>query len=149
MENFTIIYNNDDNFEYKLLWNDEGYTLQTKKATYHLYEGMTIGGDKTYTSDILFIMDAEDLDRPARMVGFLYGASELDGTVFTKNFVKDIAETVKRYEERESKINSIVNALYDEENEDSLETMREKLYTVDGCHEYLEFCVNTINSILE
>lgn len=134
---------------YELIWNESGYQIRTDRATYNLYEGMTVGGMKAYSSDILFIMDDEDTDRPARMVNFIYGAFELDSPACRDKFIPDVVKYIQEYEDRESKIRSIVNRLYDEESGETIEEMENNLQTIDGCYDYLDFTLNTIDSILE
>lgn len=75
----------------------EGFYFQTEKAKYNLLEGVSIGGEKTYTSDILFIVDDEDASRPAQIVGFLYGAFQLEEED-NSDYVELIESLVSKYE---------------------------------------------------
>jgi hypothetical protein len=136
--------------------NKEGYFFSTGKATYSLLEGMTIGNDEDRaSSDILFIMDDNDIDRPAQMVGFFYGAFflHMGNTLERADYVKVISNMVKRYEDKAAEdnavIDSIVNRMYDEESDETPEQMRSNLDTLDGCHKYIEYLLDTIDSILK
>lgn len=89
--------------EYGLKRNEEDLTLyyQTEKAKYSLLEGMTIGGLDDYTSDILFIVDDEDVDKPAQVVGFLYGAFLLEKK--DKYFLEALERLINNYEMENNK----------------------------------------------
>lgn len=55
----------------------EGYIYISSKTNiqYALLEGVTIGGDKQYTSDIFFIMlTSPDYNVDNNVVGYLFGA---------------------------------------------------------------------------
>ena len=82
--------------EYGLKKDPEGFYYQTARAKYNLLEGTSIGGEKVYTSDILFIMDDEDAERPARLVGFLYGAFQLEEE--DSDYIKLIEDLISEYE---------------------------------------------------
>ena len=136
--------------------NKEGYFFSTDKATYSILEGITIGGDiENYSSDIVFIMDDNDIDRPSQMVGFFYGAFflHMGNTLERADYVKVISDMVKQYEDKavedNATIDSIINRLYDEESGETIEEMKANLNTIEGCHKYIDFCLNTIDSILE
>ena len=77
---------------------NEGYYFETSKRIYHLYEGVSIGAGTEYTSDILFIMDDDDPERPAKIAGFIYGASLLDSENGRKEISDAIADIVAEYE---------------------------------------------------
>lgn len=79
----------------------EGFYFETEKGRYSLLEGTTIGGDKQYTSDILFIMDDTDEDGPSKLVTFWAGASELEDDRFRDEYVKDLAKLISEYEAKE------------------------------------------------
>lgn len=83
--------------EYGLKKNIEGFYYQTRKAKYNLLEGLTIGGKKRYSSDILFIMDDEDVERPAQVVGFLYGEFQLEEED-NSDYVELIESLITKYE---------------------------------------------------
>ena len=58
---------------------DNGYQFKSESGkTYNLYEGVTFGGLETLTSDIIFVMDDEDYENEAKIVGWIYGASCID-----------------------------------------------------------------------
>ena len=67
----------------------EGYIYISPKTDihYNLLEGMSIAGDKQYTSDIIFIMlTSPDYNVDDNVVGYLFGASM-------------IVESEKKYED--------------------------------------------------
>ena len=76
----------------------DGLYYQTEKRKYNLYEGKTIKGDTEKTSDIIFIMDDENVEKDAKIVNFIYGA-----TMITDELKQMIAKMIKEYEEREGK----------------------------------------------
>lgn len=81
--------------------NKEGFYFQTEKGKYSLLEGISIGGEKTYSSDILFIVDDLDINRPAYFVGFVYGAFQLDeNNEYFEDFVDHIKSIIEDYERR-------------------------------------------------
>ena len=71
---------------------------------YELLEGVSMGADKQYTSDIVFIMlmDA-NYNVDTNFVDYVYGAT-LWKDESNKNYIEDCVETirasVKKYEER-------------------------------------------------
>jgi hypothetical protein len=83
--------------EYGLKKDIEGFYFQTEKAKYRLLEGLTIGVEKRYSSDILFIMDDEDVERPAQVVGFLYGEFQLEEED-NSDYVELIESLITKYE---------------------------------------------------
>lgn len=76
----------------------DGLYYQTEKRKYNLYEGKTIKGDTEKTSDIIFIMDDENVEKDAKIVNFIYGA-----TMINDELKQMIAKMIKEYEEREGK----------------------------------------------
>ena len=87
--------------EYGLKKDTEGFYFQTEKAKYRLLEGLTIGGEKRYSSDILFIMDDEDVERPAQVVGFLYGEFQLEEEN-NSDYVEVIESLITEYEKEKT-----------------------------------------------
>ena len=89
----------------KLVNREQGYGFISKNGIpYSVLEGMTVGAEKTYTSDILFIMCESAIQRFEDLfVGCFMGAYMLrDGS---KHYLKEVEETVREYvDEYESKI---------------------------------------------
>lgn len=80
--------------EYGVIRTDEdGYIFKSETRTYSLYVGKSVGADEEYSSDIIFIMDDKDVDRDTKMVGFVYGASELEG-MHTAYSIKGVIEKI-------------------------------------------------------
>lgn len=79
---------------------NEGYYFISKRGIrYELYEGVTIGGDKTCTSDAIIIMLSEVRDDVDNMlVNFIMGANFFEDELDV--FEKDIAYMVDEYEKR-------------------------------------------------
>lgn len=79
---------------------NEGYHYISKNnIRYDLYEGVTIGGKRQYTSDAIFIMLSElrdDVD--SLFVNFIMGASFFERDI--DDFEKDITYYVDEYEKR-------------------------------------------------
>lgn len=48
-----------------------------------------------------------------------------------------------------TKVRELARRLYDEESGESLMDIKKDLMTVDGCHKYIEYLLDTIDSILE
>ena len=81
--------------------NNEGYYFQTETREYSLLEGVTIGGEKTYTSDMLFIVDDKDIDKPVKVVGVLFGAFQLDeNNKYRDDYIELIESLITKYEKR-------------------------------------------------
>lgn len=80
--------------------NKEGYYFISKNnIRYDLYEGISIGGEKQYTSDAIIIMlsDVRD-DVDSMLVDFIMGASFFETEL--EEFEKDIDYFVNEYEKR-------------------------------------------------
>lgn len=80
--------------------NNEGYYfISDSKIKYELLEGVSIGGEKLYTSDVIFIMLADEnyLDKVDNyFVDFLFGASFLGESLDECN--EYINKSVTKYE---------------------------------------------------
>lgn len=79
----------------------EGYIFISSKTgiQYDLFEGVTIGGNKQYTSDIIFIMlTSPDYNVDNNIVGYLFGASVVEEKL--KDYEESIKLIVKEFEER-------------------------------------------------
>lgn len=78
--------------------NEQGYYYETEKGTYELLEGVTIGGNKEYTSDKIIIMKNGDYDKDINdeLVGFLWGASSFCNNV--KEYGEYVQEIIEAYE---------------------------------------------------
>lgn len=78
----------------------EGYVFISSKTNiqYGLFEGVTIGGDRQYTSDIIFVMLMDpNYNVDNNVVGYLFGASLLPNS---KNYEESIGLMVNEFEER-------------------------------------------------
>ena len=79
----------------------EGYVYISSKTSieYALLEGVTIGGDKQYTSDIIFIMLTNpDYNVDNNVVGFLFGADIMKAN--PEGYEKSIKMIVDEFELR-------------------------------------------------
>lgn len=81
---------------------ESGYYIYTSAKTgieYDILEGFTVGGEKRYTSDVIFIMLSDpDYNVDNQVVGYLFGAH-----AFTNNpsyYVEAISEIVEEFEEK-------------------------------------------------
>lgn len=78
----------------------DGYVYVSDRGIeYALLEGMTIGGERKYTSDIIFIMlnNAEyNIENP--IVNYLFGASLLENEL--DDYDKTIKKIVDEFEEK-------------------------------------------------
>lgn len=97
----TMTEYKEDMNAYGLTRTEEGYIFKSRIRTYSLYEGMSVGADEERTSDIIFIMDDNDVDRDTKMVGFVYGASELNGMHVTYSIRETIERMISDYEREE------------------------------------------------
>ena len=82
---------------------NEGYVFVSKKGImYDLLEGMSIGAEKQYTSDIIFIFlyDA-DYNVKDNFVGYLFGAGTMQNDI--KGYEETIGKIVDEYEEKNFK----------------------------------------------
>lgn len=81
---------------------EDGYVfISDIGIEYELLEGVSIGAEKRYTSDIIFIMliDA-NYNVDTNCVGYLFGATIIDGYIDT--YQESIKELVSEYEKRNS-----------------------------------------------
>lgn len=85
------------------------YYESSRGIRYELLEGMTMDGDRRYTSDICFIF-CSDLNYQVsdHFVGYIFGATFLYGHDYGMSYVKNemeqsISELVDAYEKREFK----------------------------------------------
>jgi hypothetical protein len=82
--------------------NKEGYEfISNRGIRYDLYEGVTMGGIKQYTSDAIFIMlgDERYYDEVENyLVNYIMGASFFEEDIF--EFDNDIAYLVEEYENK-------------------------------------------------
>ena len=79
----------------------EGYVYNSSKTSieYALLEGVTIGGDKQYTSDIIFIILTDpDYNVDNNVVGYLFGADIMKND--PEGYEESIAEIVNEFEQR-------------------------------------------------
>lgn len=69
---------------------------------YELLEGVSIGADKQYTSDIVFIMLLDcDYNVDNNVVGWLFGSSSMfDSEADAKNYEESIRNIVDEFEKR-------------------------------------------------
>lgn len=82
--------------------NNEGYYFISKNGIrYDLYEGITIGGDKQYTSDLFFIFLSDKIAKEncdEWLVDFYAGAYWLNENPY--DYEEDIAYIIDRFEQR-------------------------------------------------
>lgn len=79
----------------------KGFVYISLKTNIHyaLLEGITIGGDKRYTSDIIFIMLTDpDYNVDNNVVGFLFGADAMKTN--PEGYEESIKEIVDEFEGR-------------------------------------------------
>lgn len=79
----------------------EGYVYISSKTNieYALLEGVTIGGNEQYTSDIIFIMLTNpDYNVDNNVVGFLFGADIMKTD--PEGYEESIKEIVDEFEQR-------------------------------------------------
>ena len=87
---------------------DYGYVfISDLGIEYELLEGMSIGAEKRYTSDIIFIMlmDA-NYDVDTNCVGYLFGATILDSHI--DSYQETIKSLIADYEKRNNITKRIV-----------------------------------------
>lgn len=79
---------------------DEGYTYISEAGhQYDVLEGITIGGVKKCTSDMIFIMFTDcDYNLDNFFVGYLFGAICLADGDQTKDYEQSIKEMVDEFE---------------------------------------------------
>lgn len=83
--------------------NSEGYYFVSDSGIrYDLFEGVSMWGDRQYTSDIIFIVISglnNEIDTPAdHFVGYMYGASFLSDNI--GEYEGYISEMVEEYEQK-------------------------------------------------
>lgn len=79
----------------------KGYVYISSKTNiqYALLEGITIGGDKRYTSDIFFIMLTNpDYNVDNNVIGYLFGANMIKNNL--KDYEESIETIVNEFEQR-------------------------------------------------
>lgn len=78
--------------------NQEGYYYETNQGKYSLLEGVTIGGDKRYTSDIIFIIKNGNPENniPDKIIDFMYGATSL--VDYKEQYEFEIRDIIEDYE---------------------------------------------------
>lgn len=90
---------------------EDGYVyISDKGIEYELLEGISIGTERKYTSDIIFIMlnNAEyNVENP--VVGYLFGADLLEKDLMS--YDESIKELVDEFEKRNFGINPILAAI--------------------------------------
>lgn len=85
--------------------NNEGYFYQSEIKEYDLLEGVSIGGERRYTSDMLFIVDNRDIEKPVQVVGVLYGAFQLEEENKDRDYyIELISNLVEEYEKKQNLI---------------------------------------------
>ena len=86
----------------RIIWSDDGFVFESKKRIYNLCEGFTIGGMPDQTTDKVIILDDYDIERPAQIVGFVYGAFMLFNPSGRADLEKAISDIVYGYEQAET-----------------------------------------------
>ncbi len=82
---------------------DDGYMyISNSGIEYELLEGVSIGADKLYTSDIVFIMLLNcDYNVDNNVVGYLFGSSSMfDSEADAKSYEESIRNIVDEFEKR-------------------------------------------------
>lgn len=82
---------------------DDGYVFVSDSGIeYELLEGVSIGANKQYTSDIIFIMLLDcDYNVDNNVVGWLFGSSSMfDSEADTKSYEESIRYIVNEFEKR-------------------------------------------------
>lgn len=82
---------------------DDGYVyISDSGIEYELLEGVSIGADKQYTSDIMFIMLLNcDYNVDNNVVGWLFGSSSMfDSEANVKSYEESIRSIVDEFERR-------------------------------------------------
>ena len=90
---------------------EDGYVYVSDRGIeYELLEGMSIGANKRYTSDIIFIiLNNAEYNVEDHIVGYLFGASVLEGQLM--DYDKSIKAMVDEFEEKNFGINTILLAI--------------------------------------
>lgn len=90
---------------------NDGYVfISDLGIEYELLEGVSIGAEKQYTSDVIFIMlmDA-NYNADTHFVDYLFGATTLENRI--EEYEESIKEIVRAYEKR----NNITERIIEEE----------------------------------
>ena len=107
--------------------NKEGYYfISNSNIKYELLEGVSIGGERQYTSDVIFIMLADEnyLEKvDNHFVNYWMGANFLCD--YLEEYDKDISDLVTKYEKE--------NGIYLNMHKRILKRLEDKLI-IDGCY---------------
>lgn len=82
---------------------NDGYVyISDSGIEYELLEGVSIGADKQYTSDIVFIMLLDcDYNVDNNVVGWLFGSSTMfDSEENAKSYEESIRDIIEEFEKR-------------------------------------------------
>ena len=90
---------------------EDGYVYVSDRGIeYELLEGMSIGSERKYTSDIIFIMlNNAEYNVEDHIVGYLFGASVLERQLM--DYDESIKSIVDDYEKKNFGINPILEAI--------------------------------------
>ena len=90
---------------------EDGYVYVSDRGIeYELLEGMSIGANKRYTSDIIFIiLNNAEYNVEDHIVGYLFGASVLERQLM--DYDESIKAMVDEFEEKNFGINPILEAI--------------------------------------
>ena len=90
---------------------EDGYVYVSDRGIeYELLEGMSIGANKRYTSDIIFIiLNNAEYNVEDHIVGYLFGASVLERQLM--DYDESIKAMVDEFEEKNFGINTILLAI--------------------------------------
>ena len=90
---------------------EDGYVyISDRGIEYELLEGMSIGTERKYTSDIIFIvLNNAEYNVEDHIVGYLFGASVLEKDLMS--YDESIKELVDDFEKRNFGINPILAAI--------------------------------------
>lgn len=90
---------------------EDGYVYVSDRGIeYELLEGMSIGSERKYTSDIIFIiLNNAEYNVEDHIVGYLFGASVLERQLM--DYDESIKSIVDDYEKKNFGINPILEAI--------------------------------------
>ena len=90
---------------------EDGYVYVSDRGIeYELLEGMSIGSERRYTSDIIFIiLNNAEYNVEDHIVGYLFGASVLERQLI--DYDESIKSIVDDYEKKNFGINPILEAI--------------------------------------
>ena len=90
---------------------EDGYVYVSDRGIeYELLEGMSIGSERKYTSDIIFIiLNNAEYNVEDHIVGYLFGASVLERQLM--DYDESIKSIVDDYEKKNFGINPIMEAI--------------------------------------